>query len=80
MCFWLSQEHICNCLENKSFCGHGGWKIALVDSCFTHLAESLYTPIEVEASAMATIVPTFCPRLPQLDRQCQSQATTQDIL
>ena len=49
--FWLFQKH-CHCPSVEPFCCHTGWKVKLVGSCFTHAAESPYTPIEGEALAV----------------------------
>ena len=42
-----------NVLENHFLCCTEGWKVALVESRFTHPAESRYAPVEGEALAVA---------------------------
>ena len=49
--FWLLQKH-CSCPDIKPFCCHGGWKVVMVGSRFTHPAESRYAPVEGEALAV----------------------------
>ena len=48
---WLLQKH-CACQPIKAFCCRDGWKICLVGSRFTHVAESRYAPVEGEALAV----------------------------
>jgi len=50
--FWLFQKH-CKCKSDEPFCCPTGWKITLVDSRFTHAAESCYAPVEGKALAVA---------------------------
>ena len=50
--FWLFQKH-CHCADTKPFCCRQGWQITLVESRFTHAAESRYAPVEGEALAVA---------------------------
>ncbi len=50
--YWLFQKH-CKCPSKDPFCCHTGWKVRLVESRFTHAAESRYAPIEGEALAVA---------------------------
>lgn len=45
-----------NCPIWKPFCCRDGWKITLVGSHFTHIAESRYAPIEGEALAVADVL------------------------
>ena len=49
--YWLFQKH-CNCQPTQLFCCHTGWKMCLVGSRFTHVAESRYHPVEGEALAV----------------------------
>ena len=53
--YWLFQKH-CQCTPMKPFCCRTGWKITLVGSSFTHVAELRYTPVEGEALAVADIL------------------------
>ena len=48
----LLQKH-CDCDGEKLSCCHSGWKVTLIGSRFTSLAESRYKPIEGEALAVA---------------------------
>ena len=50
--FWLFQKH-CRCSTTDPFCCHDGWKVTLVESRFTHPAESRYAAVEGEALAVA---------------------------
>ena len=50
--FWLFQKHS-QCSSPEPFCCRTGWKITLVESRFTHAAESRYAPVEGEALAVA---------------------------
>ena len=50
--FWMFQKHYA-CPGTTLFCCSTGWKITLVGSCFTHLAESRYASIEGEVLAVA---------------------------
>ena len=49
--FFLMQKY-CNCNTKTHACCPNGWKLFLVGSRFTHLAENLHAPIEGEALAV----------------------------
>ena len=57
--FWLFQKHR-SCPSTDLFCCHHRWKITLLGSRFTHLAEFQYTPIEGEALAVADALNKAC--------------------
>ena len=49
--YFLMQKH-CDCTKIHPTCGNGHWKVVWVGSRFTRPAESRYSPVEGEASAV----------------------------